>query len=73
MQLYALVGFGAIAVAGALTDGTLAALLIAGGLLAHAGWDVIHLVRDIMVGRRYAEFCAALDAGLALTILWGLF
>lgn len=73
MQLYALAGFGAVAVAGAMTEGTLAALLIAGGLLAHAAWDVIHLVCNTVVGRRYAEFCALLDTGLGITILWGLF
>lgn len=71
-QLYALAGFGPISLAGALTDGTLAAVLIAGGLAAHAGWDVIYLVRNKIVGRRYAEFCAVLDAALAATIIWGL-
>ncbi|OYO24617.1 hypothetical protein CGZ93_02635 [Enemella dayhoffiae] len=72
LQLYALAGFGAIAVAGALTDGTVAALLIAGGLIAHAAWDAVHLVRRSVVGPRYAELCAVLDAVLGLTILWGL-
>lgn len=71
-QLYGLAGFGAIALAGALTDGTLAALLIGSGLLAHAVWDVIYLIRNRIVGRRYAEFCAVLDAALGATIFWGL-
>lgn len=71
-QLYALLGFGAISVAGALTDGVLAAALVAGGLLAHAVWDVVHLIANAVVGRRYAEFCAILDAVLGFAILWGL-
>lgn len=69
-QLYGLAGFGTIGVAGAASDGTAAALLIAGGLVAHAAWDVVHLVRNAVVGRRYAELCAVLDAVLGAVILW---
>lgn len=72
VQLYGLVGYGAIAVAAALSSGTLAAILIAVGLLGHVAWDVVHLVRNEVVGRRYAELCIVLDTMLALTILWGL-
>ncbi|WP_432558203.1 hypothetical protein [Granulicoccus sp. GXG6511] len=72
-QLYGLIAFGAISVAGALTDGVLAAALVAGGLIAHAFWDVIHLIGNAVVGRRYAEFCAIFDAVLGVAILWGLF
>lgn len=72
MQLYALLGFGAVAIAGAATAGALAVLLVAGGLLAHAAWDVLHHRCDLVVGPRYAEFCAVLDAALAVTLVWGL-
>ncbi|HHV21204.1 MAG TPA: hypothetical protein GXZ30_06685 [Propionibacterium sp.] len=72
-QLYGLIGFGAISVAGVLTDGVLAAALVAGGLIAHAVWDVIHLDANAVVGRRYAEFCAIFDAVLGFAILWSLF
>lgn len=70
VQLYGLAGFGAVAVAAAWSSGTLAAVLIAVGLLAHVAWDLVHLVRDQVVGRRYAELCAVLDAALALVIVW---
>lgn len=71
IQLYALAGFGMVSVAGAVTSGAVAAALIAGGLLAHSVWDVIHHRRCLVVERRYAEFCAALDAAIAATIVWG--
>lgn len=69
-QLFGLVGFGIVAVAAALSSGTVAALLIAAGLAAHAIWDVVHLIRNKVVARRYAELCTVLDAGLAAVIIW---
>jgi hypothetical protein len=38
-------------------------------LFAHAAWDVIHLWRNRVVARSYAEFCAVLDAVLGVVIL----
>jgi hypothetical protein len=38
-------------------------------LFAHATWDVIHLWRNRVVARSYAEFCAVLDAVLGVAIL----
>lgn len=46
-----------------------AALLVGGGLLGHAGWDVFHHRTRRVVTPSLAEFCAALDATLALAVI----
>ncbi|WP_448002992.1 hypothetical protein [Agromyces bauzanensis] len=46
-----------------------AAVLVAAGLLAHAAWDVYHHRTGRVVVRSMAEFCAVLDALLALGIV----
>lgn len=50
-------------------DLTLAGYLIAVALLAHAGWDAVHLWRNRVVAASYAEFCGVLDLVLGMTIL----
>lgn len=72
VQLYGLVAFGGVAFVAALSTHMIAAVLISAGLLAHAVWDLVHHRRHQVVGRRYAEFCAVLDAGLAVVTLWGI-
>lgn len=47
-------------------------MLIAVGLMAHVAWDLVHLVGDQVVGRRYAELCAAFDTALARVVRWQL-
>lgn len=41
-------------------------------LMAHAGWDIVHLRRRIVVPGSMAEFCIALDLTLGLAVLIGL-
>lgn len=49
------------------------AYLVAAGLIGHAGWDAYHYLKDRVVARSYAEFCAALDLVLGAAILIVLF
>ena len=49
------------------------AYLVAAGLIGHAGWDAYHYLKDRVVTRSYAEFCAALDLVLGAAILIVLF
>jgi hypothetical protein len=49
------------------------AYLVAAGLIAHAAWDAFHYVRDRVVARSYAEFCAVLDLLVGATVLIVLF
>jgi hypothetical protein len=46
-----------------------AAVLVAGALLAHAGWDLHHHRAERVVARSMAEFCGVLDALLAVLVL----
>ncbi|ANY07831.1 hypothetical protein [Pseudonocardia sp. HH130630-07] len=60
-----------VAIAGAATvvAPVWAGVLVATGLLAHAGWDVWHHVTMRTVSRSLSEFCAVLDAVLAVLVL----
>jgi hypothetical protein len=44
-------------------------VLVGAALLAHAGWDVYHHRTRRVVAPSLAEFCAALDAILALAVI----
>jgi hypothetical protein len=47
----------------------LGAMLVAVGLLGHGAWDAFHYLRDRVVPRSYAEFCAVLDLLVGAAIL----
>ncbi|MFI5898385.1 hypothetical protein ACIA5D_50780 [Actinoplanes sp. NPDC051513] len=47
----------------------LAGILVGAGLLAHAGWDIRHIRSGRVVATTMAQFCAALDVVLAVTII----
>lgn len=69
MQAGAMVLVVAVAVAVALLGQPWAGVLVGTGLLAHAAWDVHHHRTRRVVAASLAEFCAALDASLALAII----
>ena|SRR5918998_684725 len=48
-------------------------VLIAVGLLSHGAWDAFHYVRNRVVARSYAEFCAVLDLLVGAAVLFVLF
>ena len=43
--------------------------LVALALIGHAGWDAYHYLRNRVVGRSYAEWCAVVDLLLGAAIL----
>jgi hypothetical protein len=49
------------------------AYLVALALLGHAAWDAYHYLRDRVVARSYAEFCAVLDLVVGAAVLFILF
>jgi hypothetical protein len=51
----------------------LGGMLVAIGLLGHAAWDAVHYLRDRVVTRSYAEFCAVLDLLVGGAVLFVLF
>ena len=69
LQLAALVILGTLGLIAATLQPQVAAVLIAAGLLAHAGWDLYHHRRDRVVVRSMAEFCLVLDTVLAIAVL----
>ena len=48
-------------------------MLVAIGLLGHAAWDTVHYVRNKVVARSYAEFCAVFDLLVGAAVLFVLF
>lgn len=73
LQLAALLAIGAIAYLASTVSPQVAAVIVAVGLLAHAGWDVWHHRTGRVVSRSLAEFCMVLDALLGILVLWAAF
>ncbi|MEU3777396.1 hypothetical protein AB0F11_30195 [Streptomyces sp. NPDC032472] len=69
MQLAALVGFAATALAAVLLDGRLTLLVLAAGWLGHAVWDAVHHRRAEVVPRPWSQWCGVFDACGALALL----
>jgi len=73
LQTAGMLAFGATALAAFYVDPDLGGYLVAFALLGHAAWDAIHYVRNRVVPRSYAEFCAVFDLLLGAAILFVLF
>ena len=71
LQLVGMAGFGALAVAGLVVDPDLGRYLVAAGWLGHAVWDWVHLAKDRVVSRSYAEWCGAFDLMIAAGLVVG--
>jgi hypothetical protein len=69
VQGVAMLAFAAIAVTALYVSVTAGSILVALGLLAHAGWDVHHYRARTVVATSLAEFCLILDTGLAVVII----
>jgi hypothetical protein len=73
LQTAGMLAFGATALAAFYVDPDLGGYLVAFALLGHAAWDAVHYVRNRVVPRSYAEFCAVFDLLLGAAILFVLF
>jgi hypothetical protein len=69
LQAAGMLLFGALALAALALAPPVGAYLVAGALLAHSLWDALHLWRNRVVARSYAEFCAVIDLVLGVAIL----
>lgn len=69
LQLVGLAVFGALSVVGLLAEPELARYVVAAGWLGHGIWDLVHLVRDRVVARSWAEWCAVLDVLIAASLV----
>jgi hypothetical protein len=62
--------FGAVALAATLVSVQLGSILVAAGLIAHAGWDVVlWRARSAVVARSFVEWCAVYDLVAGVGIL----
>jgi hypothetical protein len=71
VQVAGLVLFGGLAVLGLVVAPETARYVLAAGWLGHGIWDLVHLRRDAVVSRSYAEWCGVLDILIAAELLLG--
>jgi hypothetical protein len=73
LQAAGMLVFGATMLVALYVEPVLGGMLVAIGLLGHAAWDAVHFVRNRVVTRSYAEFCAVLDLLVGAAVLFVLF
>lgn len=71
LQLAGLVLFGGLALVGLTVAPGVAPYILAAAWLGHGVWDLVHLRRDAVVSRSYAEWCGVLDLLIAAELLLG--
>ncbi len=69
LQAVGMLVFGAGMLAALYVQPVLGGMLVAVGLLGHGAWDAFHLVKNRVVARSYAEFCAVLDLLVGAAVL----
>ncbi|MFI6108095.1 hypothetical protein [Streptomyces sp. NPDC051310] len=71
IQVAGLAGFGAVALAVLVSDGTAARYVLAAGWLGHAVWDFAHHRSGKVVPRGWSEWCCVVDllGAVALVVL----
>ncbi len=70
LQTAGMLVFGSTVLVALYVDIGLGGKLVAIAILGHAAWDAYHLLRDRVVARSYAEFCAVVDLLLGAAILF---
>jgi hypothetical protein len=73
LQTVGMLAFGSIVLVALYVEPVLGGVLVAIGLIGHAAWDAYHYLRDRVVARSYAEFCAVLDLLVGAAVLFVLF
>jgi hypothetical protein len=73
LQTAGMLAFGSILLVALYVNPDLGGYLVAFALLGHGAWDAVHYVRNRVVARSYAEFCAVLDLVVGVAILFALF
>ena len=70
IQAAGFAGFTGISVIALNLDPGSAALVAGFAVMGHGVWDVVHHRRDRVVPRSFAEFCAVLDFGIGILLLF---
>ena len=71
VQMGGLVLFGGLALVGLTAAPEAARYVLAAGWFGHGVWDLVHLGRDAVVSRSYAEWCGVLDILIAAELVLG--
>ena len=69
LQTVGVLAFGSTVLVALYVDPELGGYLVAFALIGHAGWDAYHYLRNRVVARSYAEWCAVVDLLLGVAIL----
>jgi hypothetical protein len=70
LQTAGMLAFGSTVLVALYVDPDLGGKLVAIALIGHAAWDAYHFLRNRVVSRSYAEFCAVFDLLLGAAILF---
>jgi uncharacterized membrane protein len=70
LQTVGMLAFGSTVLVALYVDPDLGGKLVGIAILGHAAWDAYHYLRDRVVTRSYAEFCAVVDLLLGVAILF---
>ncbi len=70
LQTAGMLAFGSTVLVALYVDPDLGGKLVGIALIGHAAWGAYHLLRDRVVTRSYAEFCAVVDLLLGAAILF---
>ncbi|WP_062352077.1 hypothetical protein [Herbidospora yilanensis] len=62
--------FGGFALAGLIVDVEFGRYLVAAGWFLHGVWDFVHLKRDKVVARSFAEWCGVVDVVIAAQLVF---
>ena len=62
--------FAGLALVGLAVDPDLGRYFVAAGWFFHGGWDFVHLRRDAVVSRTFAEWCGVIDVLVATQLLF---
>ncbi|MGH3358281.1 MAG: hypothetical protein ACRDO7_05725 [Nocardioidaceae bacterium] len=69
VQALGMAGFAVLAVAGLTVDVDLGRYLVAAAWFLHGVWDFVHLWKDRVVARSFAEWCGVIDVLVAAQLV----
>lgn len=69
VQALGLAGFGALSLIGLIIEPDAGRYLVATGWVLHGVWDVVYILRDKVVARTWALWCAVIDVGIGVQLV----
>ncbi|GAA4199149.1 hypothetical protein GCM10022252_50490 [Streptosporangium oxazolinicum] len=69
-QALGMIGFGSLALTVLVAEPDLGRYLVAAGWFLHGFWDFVHLRRNAVISRSYAEWCGVVDILVAVWLVF---